>query len=265
LGFSNVLTINAPLTGGTVTLTAAGSITQNIAGIITASTLTGSSGGDVPVESTTLTADNAITNLGAFVAEGGFTLHDTKALTVTGAVNAGSGNLTLTTAGSGSNLAIDGALTGATVDLASAGALGQNSAGILTASALTGSSAGATTLTDANQVAKLGNFSVSTGNLSFDDTQALDVTGNIQATASNATLSLTTTNGNLHVTGTGILSAATVSLNTAGEALEDASGQIDTNLINVTANTGIDLIGTANDIVAIGIDTTTSGPNVINR
>jgi filamentous hemagglutinin family protein len=106
LGYSNVLNIDAPLTGSTVSLNTAGSIVENSAGIITASTLTGSAGGSVPLETAAFTAKNVIANLGAFEAEGGFSLTDATALKVVGTVDARSGNLVLTTVGAGNDLTI---------------------------------------------------------------------------------------------------------------------------------------------------------------
>ena len=55
----------------------------------------------------------------AFEAEGGFTLNNATALSVTGAIDARSGNLSLTTTGAGSNLAIDASLTGTAISLVS--------------------------------------------------------------------------------------------------------------------------------------------------
>jgi hypothetical protein len=49
----------------------------------------------------------------------------------------------------------------------------------------------------------------------------------------------------------------------AGEV--EGAGIIDAKLLNVSANTGIDLYGSNNDIQSIGTDTTNSGPNVINN
>ena len=88
------LILYAPLTGGTVDLVSNGILHQNPVGIITATTLTGSSTGAV-----TLQAQNAIANLGAFNSHGAsFALTDSLSLDVTDAVNAGI--LTLTTLGS---------------------------------------------------------------------------------------------------------------------------------------------------------------------
>jgi filamentous hemagglutinin family protein len=122
-GYSNVLNIDAPLTASTIALSSAGSVTQSSAGIITTSALTGSAGGSVPLETVALTANNAVANLGAFEAEGGFTLNNATALSVTGAIDARSGNLSLTTTGAGSNLAIDASLTGTAISLVSSATL----------------------------------------------------------------------------------------------------------------------------------------------
>lgn len=74
-----VATINAG--SNNVALSSGGNVTQ-LAGAITANTLTGNASGSVLLSN----AGNQITNLGAFSANG-FTLADAAALTVTGAVN----------------------------------------------------------------------------------------------------------------------------------------------------------------------------------
>ncbi|MDB5481350.1 MAG: hypothetical protein JWO83_2403, partial [Caulobacteraceae bacterium] len=142
------LTLAANLTaaGGTVDLVAAGALTQT-GGVITSSTLTGSTGAAAILTDANLFDTLAgFTNTGA----GGVFITDAQAtgLTVTGAVATGGVILTLTTTSGPLILAADLTEAGGTVDLVSAGALNQT-AGIITTAALTGSSAGGASLTDA--------------------------------------------------------------------------------------------------------------------
>ena len=71
--------------------------------MITATTLTGSSVGGAALNST-----NLLTNLGAFTntGAGGFALTNAQTLTVTGAVDAGTATLGLTTTGAGHTLTV---------------------------------------------------------------------------------------------------------------------------------------------------------------
>ncbi len=121
---SGTFDINAAIDeSGTVRLDAAGAISEGGSGAITASTLTGSSHGAV-----TLSAANTIADMGAFTtANNAFHLTDAHGLTLTGAVNAGTGNLALTTTGSRHNLVVDQALTGHVVTLTSAARILSNS------------------------------------------------------------------------------------------------------------------------------------------
>src|SRR6202012_110906 len=83
------IALDANLTGGTVTLTSSGTISQDsTTSVITATELTGSS-----ASGTTLGGANLIGTLGAFTntGAGGFTLVDAEALDVPGVVDAGSG------------------------------------------------------------------------------------------------------------------------------------------------------------------------------
>ncbi len=104
--------------GGTTSLTAnAGNITEGTGGIVVASTLTGDSSGD-----TTLKGENQIGTLGHFNA-GNFTLVNHAALSVTGPLIT-TGDISLTTTGTGNVLSVGQALTGGAITLDSAGDLG---------------------------------------------------------------------------------------------------------------------------------------------
>ena len=94
----NDIILNGLVNGGsgTVTLNSAGSINQT-GGIITAVTLTGSTGNTGTTTAALYSASNVITNLGQFTTHGDFALNDTNAggLTVTGAVNSGIGSVVI--------------------------------------------------------------------------------------------------------------------------------------------------------------------------
>lgn len=147
-GTDDSLAIQAALTGATADLVSGGTISQTAAGIVTALTLTGSAAG-----SATLAAANEIGELGTFtIANQNLTLTDAGSLAVRGAVDMGTGDLTLATTGTGHNLALQAALSGTTVDLVSAGATSGTSMGIITASELTGTSGEQTTLVAADEI-----------------------------------------------------------------------------------------------------------------
>jgi fibronectin-binding autotransporter adhesin len=255
-GFSNVLNINAPLTGGTVSLNETGSIVQNSAGIITASTLTGSAGGSVPAESEALTANNAIVDLGAFIAEGGFSLDDATALTITGAINAGTGNLTLTTTGTGHGLSIDGTLTGATVDLASSSTIIQSKAGIITATTLTGSSNGAVALTADNAITNLGSFATNGGSLSITEAESLTVNTPFDVGTGNLTLTTSGTGSNLTIDA--VLTGETVDLVSSGTISQNSTGVIKAATLSGSSNGAVTLTA-ANVIHNLGAFATSNG------
>ena len=254
------LTLAANLTasGAMVDLVSAGALSRT-GGIITSAALTGSSvGGSQPHQRQPVRRAEGFTNTGV----GAVSIVDAQVsgLTVTSAVDAGSGNtLTLTTAAGPLTLAADLTTAGGTVDLVSAGALTQ-AAGIITTGNLTGSSAGAASLTDANLFASLSGFTnTGVGNVSIVDAGAsgLTVSTAIDAGAG-AVLTLTTTDGgpltlaaNLTAAGgtvdlvsagalaqtVGIITAATVTGSSAGGA-----SLTDANLFDTLAgftNTGV--------------------------
>ena len=195
------LIINGTISGTTTTLKSAGTISQGAAGSITASTLTGQSGG-----ATTLNGSNHIGTLGSFTAAG-FALTNAQALTVDGPVAGGSSTMLATTAG---NLAINGAVSGAQTTLNSAGAISEGSGGVITAATLSGSAAGGTTLGSAthrvsNMVDTLGNFSSPAGfSMTNNKTLTLaSVAGSaFTVNAGTSAFYLSVTNGDLFQLGT---------------------------------------------------------------
>ena len=84
-GAGNGLFLDTLINGATVNLVSGGAISQEAVGTIDATTLKGSSAGNALFD-----GNNAITNLGPFSSGGGLALVDETALTVTGAVTAGS-------------------------------------------------------------------------------------------------------------------------------------------------------------------------------
>jgi len=244
-GSGSNLTINAAIAdaGHALSLISAGTLTQTSTGILTAATLTGSS-----VSDTMLTANNKINNLGAFTSSGGFSLTDARSLTVNGALNVTACCAVLKTTGSGSNLAINAAITNAghTLSLISAGTLTQTSPGFLTAASLTGSSVGNTTLTANNKIGSLGAFT-SLGNFSLTDARSLTVDGALNTTTccvnlktvgsgSDLTINAAITNagntlslisaGMLSQTSPGIITAATLTGSSVGDTALTASNKI---------------------------------------
>lgn len=61
------------------------------------------------------------------------------------------------------------------------------------------------------------------------------------------------------------VSAEPVNFSVGGEITEENGTSINANLLNVTANTGIELTSDNNDITTIGTDHTNSGPNEIDQ
>ena len=182
------LTFAGAVTGPAgVTLTSSGgSITGG--GIITTGTLTGSAATDV-----TLTGANQVNNLGNFAATAGsFTLIDVPALTVLAGDTVKAGKtVTLTDTGAlslagavtgtaanlaGSNIVMPGTVTGPTSVKLTATKGSISAPGVITTATLTGSAAGSASLSGANRIDTLGNFTASSGFV-LNDLLALTVTG----------------------------------------------------------------------------------------
>ncbi len=221
--------------GYTVTLADTGAIGETT-GAIDAATLTGSSMGGV-----TLNGDNLIGTLGAFSNTGsdGFALTDGETLAVGGAVNSGTGRLTLTTTGAGDNIAINKAVTaGTTVTLDSSGKISESkTAGIITATVLTGSSDGGASLNGANEITDLDTFTnTGSGGFALTNAEALKVKGPVAAGPGNA--SITLTSGNLTLTGG--ISGDDVTLTSDTGDVDQTAGTIAAgDVLTVNADTGI--------------------------
>src|SRR6185437_10597502 len=167
--------VTATALTGTIDFEVAGTITQT-GGNLTADTLRGNSNNGVTLDG----ANNVIAHLGPFInnGPGSIALTDNASLTVGGAVQSSTADLTLTITGAGHNLVLDNNITaGGTVALNVAGAITQNAGSIITAASLTGSSTGGTALDQANQIAALGGFTNGGGGgFSLADARSLDVT-----------------------------------------------------------------------------------------
>lgn len=177
---------------GTLTLNAATDISQQ--GAIRANTLGGSAGTGV-----VLLGDNQVDHLGGFsVIGGGLAFHNTIDFDVASVINA----------------------IGQTVDLRSDQTISQVSYAVITARKLTGSSVGGANFGAANQVAELGDFTNTTGQLKLVSNRALTVSGTVLSTG---TLSLAS-HGGMTIASTG-----TVRADGAGDAVVLASDGVFTN------------------------------------
>ncbi len=247
-------------TGDDVAINSAGTIGEASGDGIDAAILTGRSVGGANLNGVNLIGVlRGFTNDGA----GGLVLTDNEKLVVTGAVNAGTGDLvlTMTMPGTGSDIAINGDITaGGTVTLTSAGSIWEDMAnGVITATELTGSASGGTRLEGANLIGSLGDFTNTNGNFLLTNHQALTVSGTVNAGTN--VLTLQTTSGDLVVDGA--LDAGTMTLGSSqGEVY--GTGDITTHVLNVTADSGIALTG-PNEIYRIGTNSPGTGPDTINQ
>ena len=256
---------------GTLDLNAAKGVSQT-GGTITTGTLLSTNGvtGNVTLNQ----AGNAITTLANFVdTSGNFALTDAAAITQIGTLSAASGSITITDS-SGANpaiiasgtmlagtslgllaanggVAINGALAGGTgVNLVASGAgITEVSGATISTPQLTGSltAAGAISLVGSgNAISGVGNLSAPGGTITLVDTVDPNVGGIVTANA----ITLTNT-GSLGITVTGTLNGATsVSLNTAGGGVREASGRIITsNLFSATGISGDATLTGANNLI----------------
>ena len=178
-------------------MSAGATINQNGAGTISTTYL-----GVTAPGGAALLANNAVANLElSTTTNTAFALTDLQDLAVLGAVNTGTGNLTLT---SGGAINLYAPVTGATVDLVSGGAIGQNNAGTIMASTLTGSSQGSAILLAQNAITNLGSFSTNNNPLALTNAQNLTIDGAVNLGTSYAEFY---TGGTLNETGAGAITA----------------------------------------------------------
>jgi fibronectin-binding autotransporter adhesin len=169
LGLSNAVTAAS----GTVNLTADGDISQTIGGVITAGTLTGT----VTTGSALLnTANNLVTNLGPFTANGSFLLTNVQSLHVAGAVGATTVSLAANGANSDLSLAANVSTAGGTVTLTAGRAISQ-AAGTITTAQLSVTAANSSSLTEAgNNVGTVSaNITGAGQSFSYTDVDSLNV------------------------------------------------------------------------------------------
>ncbi|MBU6246143.1 MAG: filamentous hemagglutinin N-terminal domain-containing protein [Xanthomonadaceae bacterium] len=234
---ASAMAIDGTVSASTLALQAAGAITQS-GGAITASSLSGTSGG-----STTLDGANHVGSLGSFSAAG-FRFTNAGALSVTGPIDGSSSTRLATTSG---DLAINGQVSGNSTTLVSAGVIDEGAAGRIVASTLAGQSGGATTLGGSNSIDTLGSFSAA--GLSLTNGKALSVGGPVNGGAS---ASLTTTSGDLAVDGQ--LSATAVWLQSAGAITEGSGGVITASTLSGQSD-GLTTLGTQSQAIGNQIDT----------
>ena len=239
------LTLAANITaGGTVSLGSVGPIAQ-ISGVITAGALTGGSAGGA-----SFTGANQFGALSGFTNTSGGNLAVVDAfaagLMVTGAVNAGAGNiLSLTTTGGPITLAASLFSPSGVVDLSSASAINQTG-GVIVAATLNSAANGPALLTGPNQVVSLGGFTNGgAGTLAFTDAIAAGLTITSSIASGAGDIDLTTTAPGAALT----LAADLTTDPTHGVALvsagpiEQASGVITTSTVSGSSVGGTSLTG----------------------
>jgi hypothetical protein len=269
------ISISASLTtGGNVSLTDHGLLTELGSGLIWSVGLTANSTG-----AEALIGANHVSQILGISTNGAVNFNDIVRLEVDGPISVGTGNLTLTgtttggiyldapvtVAGSGtfstpggivfnSSAAFGGALSVTSTTYG----VSEGPAGTISAPSLTGSAVAGLDLMGANQIGSIAGYTTP-GNFNFTDSTALQVTGALTASGEITLIS----GGNL-VVAAPVSAPSTITLTSGGEITEPTPGQITTHTIYVKAKTGVDLTG-PNVIVSVGGDSTVSGPNVINR
>ena len=158
-------------------------------------------------------------------------------------VSTNNGNILLETTTSG-NLVLNQAVSAGTgsVTLNSAGIITEQSRGtITTAGTLSGSSVGGASMTQPNQVGTFGSFDNTTGGLlAFTDAQPLATAGMVSS-AGGVTLTTTGAGSNLTLGGNLTASGQTVMLNSAGTISEQSGGTITAGTLNGSSVGGASL------------------------
>ena len=206
---------------GTVSLTVAGTISEGAGGSVTAGLLTGNSVGNAIFGQPA----NLVTNLGAFSTAGSnFTLADGRALNLTGLLNLGGGAASLNAAGT----------------------ITEQPGGSILAGTLTGSSVGNATFDQANAIGNLAAFTARSGGVfALTDNQALNVSGPV---ASGGDLRIRVNGGDLTLSGSvsagsGNANAALISMN--GNAVEQGNGVVTAAglIVNAAGNVSFGIVG----------------------
>ena len=276
---NGALTLGGTLAAPSVTLTAKtlsvsdylAPGTQTIPGVIsqTGGSITGALTGSSATTATLTASGNAVTALDGFTSNGGFSLTNGQALTVTGAVS-DAASIALNVTGA---LALQAPLTGGAVTLDATGAITQTGAGAIGAGSLTGN-AGSVALGAGNGIATLQAFTAA-ADFSLTDLQPLSIAGAVSVGRGN-TLTLLDTNpsfasgGSLTATGGTVVIAAatpgaTFTASGPGQFMVTAQTlQLGTPTGGpVTIATGLDLTGiTTLDLQSSGAITETSAGSV---
>ena len=242
------LTLEGTILVGTLDLGAANGIAQT-GGLIAAAILQSSAGVAGPV--TLAQPGNRVAQLATFDdTTGGFTLKDGAALLQTGTLTAATISLAASAA-----LTLGGTLAGATgIDLsASAAGVAQRPDSVLATSLLTGSAGGGANVSlsgTANLVRSVGGFSVPGGSFALADATDPRIIGPVSA----ASISLTDTGLAGITVGGAVSGTASVSLNTLGGGIREATGIIATPLLLSDGGIVGDavLTGAGNAILTLG-------------
>ena len=231
----------------------------DLAGRITANTLTGGSGGQVTLDN----ASNQIARLGNFTSVGGFTLENTGNLTFAGTLANTTGDISLSTAGL---LALEGfnitnnmgtSTMGTSVSLTGA-SITQGIGSMIMADTLTGSSGGQVTLGNTNnQISNLGAFT-SVGGFSLVNTGSLALTGALEDTSGDIRL---TTTGALTISAA--INNAGNNLTLEGMGVEQTGGAIQAEDASITSTTGLITLNRPNNDFTGDVMLTSMGPAII--
>jgi hypothetical protein len=120
-----------------------------------------------------------------------------------------------------------------------------------------------------NKIAALGDFTTNSGGgFVLYDWTTLDVTGTLRTAnayydSTHHSLTLVDETGDLDIDGEVFSGGGKTTLESVHGQVA-GTGSVDAQVLAVSADTGIDLDGTNNDILDIVTDTTNSGPNIIN-
>ncbi len=240
---SNAIILTGNLNAGTnpITLSAASSITQT-AGVITGGLLTTSS-----ATGTTLTgATNAVTSFNASNSGVGVVslLDSTATLNVTGISDTTAAG-SVRVSDSGGALSVTGAVNAGSnpINLTASSAITQTAAGVITGGQLTTSSATGTTLNSAtNAVTSFNATNTGNGSVNLQNSAAPLIVGGITDTTAGGTVSVSNT-GTLVLIGA--VNAASNAVNlTSTTTITQAAGVITSGLLTTSSATGTTLNGT---------------------
>ena len=262
------LVLNGDVSGPITTLIAQGGNISQPAGLVTATTLTGSSTG-----ATTLGKDNLVDNLTGFTAGSDLTFVNNKALTAatvtattgTAAVTTKIGKLTASGINGGTaasltgatDLTLSGIITAPTTTLTAQGGDILQTSGVITATTnLSGSSTGKTTLAQSNLVDTLSNFTAGT-DFKFVNNQSLSVA---TVTATTGALDISTKVGN--ITAGGVTAGSGAKLNAKSDLILD--GDVTAPTVYLIAQTG-DVSQTGGIVSATTLTGSSAGSTTLNK